>query len=435
MSSTEIPATSSLGFILEQLAWPIRVGIAALVLSVFWVSFQPFGGYTPPTNIGDTSNLVNQIGFSAMFLLVWGTAILFVPRAAFFRMVSVSWIGMFALIAVSALNAPDPDAARRALTFSVIVTSTAAALIMLPPNARGLSWVLLLAGGLVLGLSYGGVVLNPAAAIHQAGETEGQHVGLWRGVFIHKNIAGPVMAVITFSGLYMLRRGWRMAGLAFAIAGFVFVMQTGSKTSAALVPAVVLMVWLPASLGHRRLGALGAVGAILIAHALTAGTVFVPFFDHILRAFDPYTTFTGRVEIWKFAKEYIEFRPLTGYGFAGFWSTPVVFNAERFFDQTWDPRFIVHSHNGFVDMVLQFGALALLPVAWLLIIRPALLYARTLRTNENVILADFFFMIVVFANLNAALESFYFQRADPVWLSMVIALFGLRMTSRFKVMA
>jgi O-antigen ligase len=53
--------------------------------------------------------------------------------------------------------------------------------------------------------------------------------------------------------------------------------------------------------------------------------------------------------------------------------------------------------------------------------------------RENVLMADLFMMIYTFTALNACLESFFFRRADPVWLMFVFAVFGLRLTSRFVV--
>lgn len=46
------------------------------------------------------------------------------------------------------------------------------------------------------------------------------------------------------------------------------------------------------------------------------------------------------------------------------------------------------------------------------------------------LLADFFLMIVLFGTLNAMMESFFFRRMDPVWLTLILAIFGLGMTAK-----
>ena len=40
-------------------------------------------------------------------------------------------------------------------------------------------------------------------------------------------------------------------------------------------------------------------------------------------------------------------------------------------------------------------------------------------------------MVVLFTSLNAFLESFFFRRADPVWLFFLFGLLGLRLAARF----
>jgi O-antigen ligase len=44
-----------------------------------------------------------------------------------------------------------------------------------------------------------------------------------------------------------------------------------------------------------------------------------------------------------------------------------------------------------------------------------------------------FMMMLLFTALNAFLESFFFRRADPVWLFFVMATLGLRLVARYPV--
>jgi O-antigen ligase len=44
-------------------------------------------------------------------------------------------------------------------------------------------------------------------------------------------------------------------------------------------------------------------------------------------------------------------------------------------------------------------------------------------------------MIIQFTTLNAFLESFFLRRADPVWMLLVVGLFGIRLVARFPVPA
>ncbi|MEM0899814.1 MAG: O-antigen ligase [Pseudomonadota bacterium] len=427
--------TEALRVWLDQTNGILRSVIAVAVLLVLWVSLEPFAAakIAAGGESSDGGNIVNQIGFTLIFAATFMGCILLVPVATVVRLLSFSWIAMLALLAGSVVYAPDPDAAIRAYLFTLFGIVSAAGLVVLPRQADDFSRLLVIAGSVVIALSFAGVILLPQAAIHQGGEVEAQHSGLWRGLFTHKNVAGPVMAAIAFAGFYLWRRGWKWSGFLIGIAACIFVYKSGSKTTAALVPIAVLLVAGFGAAGVRSVGAFAVALAIFGIHALTVGTAFVPLFDDILRTFNETVTFTGRTEIWNFAKDFVFARPWTGYGFDGFWDTATTDNAERYFDQEWNPRSIVHGHNGFLDIALSFGLPALLVSIWLIIIAPAVAYARTLKTRENQLMADFFFMIVAFTGMNAALESFYFSRADPVWLTLVIALFGLRMTNRFVV--
>ena len=64
------------------------------------------------------------------------------------------------------------------------------------------------------------------------------------------------------------------------------------------------------------------------------------------------------------------------------------------------------------------------------LIEPLRDFMRLPLRVENVRLGDLFMMIVLFTSLNAFLESFFFRRADPVWLFFVFGVFGLRLAAR-----
>lgn len=62
-------------------------------------------------------------------------------------------------------------------------------------------------------------------------------------------------------------------------------------------------------------------------------------------------------------------------------------------------------------------------------------FLRVPPLKENVLLADFFLMTLAFILLNAFMESFFFRRAEPPWMLLGFALFGLRLAARFPVPA
>jgi O-antigen ligase len=163
------------------------------------------------------------------------------------------------------------------------------------------------------------------------------------------------------------------------------------------------------------------------------GTVFIEPLRELREAISPELTFTGRTALWAFMGEHIAQRPLTGYGFASFWGTEHVLLADLPFDREWDIRGIVHGHNGYLDLAIIMGLPALAVAIIAFIVAPIRDYVRTPLLRENVLMSEFFLMVLTFTLMNAFLESFFFRRADPVWLFFVLAVFGLRLVARFPI--
>ena len=262
-------------------------------------------------------------------------------------------------------------------------------------------------GTTVLLLCYGGLILVPDIAIHSADSIEPQHAGLWRGLYSHKNVAGPVMACLGFAGIYLFRRGSRYFGALLVAAAMFFVLNTGSKTTLGLIPAAVFLILVPGLFGLRKLVPFLCLALFCFAALVTVGTVFFDTSAQLVESVAPGTTYSGRVTLWQFAAEMIGKEPLTGYGFESFWRTPLVTGSDQPFDREWDIRTIVHGHNGYIDIALLMGIPALVCAVIVFILVPMRDYLNVPLFRENVLAADFFMMIWFFLAVNALLESFF----------------------------
>ena len=125
------------------------------------------------------------------------------------------WLLLLGFFALSVVNAADPSAAARAAFFTVIGIITIVAVLCAAARRRRVL------GGDRLRRHHRRRrqlcrhhVCCPTMAIHTANSAEPEHAGLWRGLFAHKNLAGPVMACFSFAGLYLMRRGWTYRGAA-----------------------------------------------------------------------------------------------------------------------------------------------------------------------------------------------------------------------------
>jgi O-antigen ligase len=403
--------------------------LAALILCILLISFRPFQPASTAI-AGGGGDVVNQLGFGALGgISILAMMTLADPRRLL-ALASPMWLVMFGFLFLSTLVAVDPGAAQRAMVFTIIGVVCVIAVLALPHDMEGFSLALVIAAAAVLLLSYIGLAVVPDLAKHTAGEVEAEHAGLWRGIFAHKNIAGPVMAAFSFGGIYLIRRGWRKSGAAILIFSLWFVAHTGSKTATALVPMVILLVMVPGLFGFRTLTALLIAAALAGFFFFTIGSLFFPPAHNLLLQMGTDATFTGRTSIWQFALEKLGETPWRGYGLESFWEAPVVRQAENPYYLDWDVRGIVHAHNGYLDIAIAMGVPALICAIIVLVLLPLVDYARTLRKRENIYLSDFFMMCLTFSLMNAFLESFFFRRADPVWLLVVMACFGLRMTAR-----
>jgi O-antigen ligase len=404
--------------------------LAAVFFTILLVSFSPFNVGTSGAVGQPTGDIVNQLGYGGMGAMALFAMLTLVNTRKLVMLISPWWLVLFALAFFSAAHALDPSSSFRALAFTLICILAMVSVLALAPDGDAYQRALLAAAIVVLSLSYFGLIVLPEVAKHTAFTNEPEHAGLWRGIYSHKNVAGPVMAGLSFIGIYAFRRGARFTGALVAIAGLVFVANTGSKTSAGLVPLVILLVMGPGLFGFRKLGAATVFAAIAIAMLATVGTVLFANIGQLNETLAPGNTFTGRTDIWSFALDHIAKKPFIGWGFDSFWYSPTVYFGEKDWEAAWDVRGVIHGHNGYIDIALTMGLPTFVFAVFAMLIVPMLDYAKCIRSRENVLLADLFMMIFAFSALNACLESFFFRRSDPVWLLFVTAAIGLRLTSR-----
>ncbi len=199
----------------------VATAIAALLFTVILVSFRPFQP-AGAEMAGDGGDIVNQLGFGSLGAIsIFALAAFADPRVVR-SLFSPSWLLMLGFFMLSVVLATDPSSAMRAASFTLIGILAMATVLALPRDAEAFSKVVIFTIVVVMGLSYIGLVVFPHEALHTADSQEPEHAGLWRGVFTHKNIAGPIMACFSFAGLYLYRRGQRLWGVAIFCARHVF---------------------------------------------------------------------------------------------------------------------------------------------------------------------------------------------------------------------
>ncbi|WP_249064526.1 O-antigen ligase family protein [Argonema antarcticum] len=240
------------------------------------------------------------------------------------------------------------------------------------------SWVFGIAA--VLSIFY--VFAQPSLGLmHKAGS---ELNGTWRGIYVHKNVLGRIM---TIAGIFLLikaltshKKRW-LWWLVFAIS-FQLILGTNSKT--ALVGFLFLLIISPF---HRifRWNSVIAVPLYLIL-VLVSGIGAQTLADNwnsALASINKDPTLTGRIPLWTVLLGYLGERPWLGYGLHGFWQGwKGKENASVWRTFGWLPS---HAHNGFLDIVLDFGLIGSIVflVAFVYSISQALKRVRSLHSLES----------------------------------------------------
>lgn len=405
----------------------VRTLLGAVLLTALLVTLTPF--VTVPTGTGQQGNIVNQLGYGLLAAIALLGHLLFTDRRVVLSLLRPVWIVTILWYAVTTAQAVEPEGARRAYAFMVAAMIAATGVLCLPPTVRAFRFCLTVACATVLALSYFGVAALPEIGVHSFFGPEGHHGGLWRGVYSHKNIAGAMMAALFFAGIYLLRcRQWLTGG---AIAGLslLFVLQTGSRTAALLLPAVAVSIVGARLIGGKLLAAFGVAMLVFGLAALTIGLTVSPALQAALTPILPDPTLTGRTFLWAYAFDLSEGRRWLGFGLDSFWRAATVFASEPSRELAWDPRGAANGHSGYMDLLITSGIPGLVLGVLTLVVLPLVDYARAGSDRETVRLADLFLMILAFLLLNAFLESFFFERGSPIWMTLWIAVVGLRLVS------
>jgi O-antigen ligase len=283
----------------------------------------------------------------------------------------------------------------------------------------------------LLAICYLGILLAPNLSIHLATDAqEPALAGDWRGSFGHKNAAAPVMVFLLFIGIYVSRLGALLSGA--AIIGFagLFLLFSGGKSAFALCIFVLLLTGLVLFIKALWLRAVVILTPLLTLNLLSVGTVISDGLENIAKMLPFDTTFTGRTDIWTFAFQALQQRLTTGYGFAAFWGSSSIKDLPE--GKEW-AEFASHSHNGYLDTALAMGLPGLLLLIAVLVIGPLKNFHAADRGGNNGPLATMLLQIWLFGLYLSSMESFFLDRADPLWFMFLLGVFGLHYLARFRV--
>lgn len=250
------------------------------------------------------------------------------------------------------------------------------------------------------------------------------HDGRWKGIHIHKNVAGGIMAVsaITFAWLACIcRRRLAVAAVLAALVSLCFLVLTASKTSLALFAGCsVLMSLLLALRVLHSLGGLKALTIVLVATLLVVTTVDMPrMLVGLLKLVYGDVTLTGRVWIWDFVLAKHSEAFWLGHGFGSFWGMGADTPAIR--EDLPSVREFGQAHNGYLDVLVQTGVVGLSLLGLMLVYVVGLGIKRVVSDVSDWQKVALCMNIILFVMLHNLLESTWLSVLSVEWSVFVIS--------------
>jgi exopolysaccharide production protein ExoQ len=255
-------------------------------------------------------------------------------------------------------------------------------------------------------------------AIHPANEADPTLVGAWRGVMMHKNVAGAVVTHASIVFLHFaLNRGRKIDWLLF-IGSIIFLIGTKSKTSLAL-DGVILAIGMLYRISALRAGGLKIFAISMLYMLISAAIIGWALFDQIALYFSDPDSVSGRVAIWTSLMTYIQSHPILGSGYGSFWTigydSPIYGIATKPFILG-----IGHSHSGYFEILVTCGVVGLCLAVFALVIWPLYRFLSVRPADAN--LGALCFSVWLFGVLQNFTESQFFAADKQSWLFVVVSI-------------
>jgi exopolysaccharide production protein ExoQ len=251
---------------------------------------------------------------------------------------------------------------------------------------------------------------------------------LWTGVAVYKNGLAQLVLVMTFSLGFVAVTAWRE--------------RSGIKQTTILYNTIILLMCLWLLKGHGNQHSASAVATLIIGmtivissrtamirgsfrHICLLAMLAIGFFlilevafgvtEFVVTSLGRDMTFTDRVPLWKTLLAWGNEKPLFGYGYESFWTGDRLILIPGFQE----------AHNGYLELFLDGGMLALLLFAALLIDVGGNIQHSGLKNYDLAVLRLSLFAMLLIANIT---ESCFARQRDL--LSFVFFIIAFKDLSR-----
>jgi exopolysaccharide production protein ExoQ len=221
----------------------------------------------------------------------------------------------------------------------------------LEDQLRLMSWLF----RIIAVLSFVCILFLPSYGISASAEDHGQ----WQGIFSHKNGLGSVMALSVLVEWHLPAdtRFYKIVKrVALLISAVLLVFSNSITSMFALVGSLLFIEIYRLAKQRLRIPLYAIVLAALLIIA-SGLTVLLADSKGVTTALGRSSDLTGRTEIWSLVMSYIPERPVLGYGYSGFWNGA---SPESIAIGQVMGTMIMYSHNGFLEILLNLGAVGFL---------------------------------------------------------------------------
>jgi O-antigen ligase len=349
-----------------------QIAACAMLFLLLLYFFDFVEVFIPP------STTLNRVFvFSA---IATGLAILVSKLPLSLRVLQVAWPSLMvvAWFGVTTLWAAYPEISKtRALSFGTSYLAALGLAVGLR-SPRALTTVFFAAFSIIIA----------ADLISLAFESSYTEIGV-QGMHKHKNAAGFAASVAVTALAFALPQlrspAVRVPAVALILAGVLFLLLTKSKTCIGLLIIALCLVplyrfWVRRHTARPFDFIMTAVACTMIFVAGASGTKLSKVGEVAFG--DP--TLTNRMALWVAVEDMIAQSPRRGHGFGSIWDlgnewNSFPHNGYVFYN---DPEIINEAHNGYLDLVLHGGHLALV-LAWFVTLR-ALWFSFVFATSDAV---------------------------------------------------
>lgn len=314
-----------------------------------------------------------------------------------------------------------PDVSFRRYAFTMIVVFVTIVCVASPSDDNAFLRAIVTIAVFEIFLKYAFVFGMPSAGLHGTA-IEPHLAGLWRGHYAHKNLAAPICVIQIFAFIAISRRISLAYLLVPILLNIVFLINAGSKTSLSLMLAAIILTHVTLRV-RGLLSLMTLMAAILfVINAVTLFSMYNASIQELSRDLVGDATFTGRTDVWRFLVDYTANHPWVGAGFQSFWSVGAMSPAQQD-ARTWLAG-AAHGHQGYLDLAATIGFPGLLLVLLFVIVRPVWDMAQVQAGRDSRF--QMYVAFWLYGVLHNATESSLFDRANPVWIFMLIGICGLR---------